>query len=171
MSVIRQARVEDAAILAEAEREIAKIPGRLASRPEELKDDAFRATIAKLADPAHGIYLVIEDAGHLVGHALLERRELAVTLHVVNLTIAVHEGAQGKGHGRKLLQALIEWSKANPEIEKIELHVRSINARAIALYESCGFREEGRKIKRLKLGPDRYVDDVYMALWVGLEVP
>jgi len=35
---IREANIEDANVLAAAEREIAKIPGRLASRPHEMKD-------------------------------------------------------------------------------------------------------------------------------------
>jgi hypothetical protein len=39
--------------------------------------------------------------------------------------------------------------------------------RAIALYRSFGFIEEGRKTRRLKIGPNEYLDDVYMALWVG----
>jgi ribosomal protein S18 acetylase RimI-like enzyme len=40
-------------------------------------------------------------------------------------------------------------------------------ARAIALYRSLGFAEEGRKTRRLKIGPNEYIDDLYMALWVG----
>lgn len=42
---IREATVEDAHILASAERKIAKIPGRLASLPHEIKDEAFMAKI------------------------------------------------------------------------------------------------------------------------------
>ena len=47
---IRPATVEDAPVLAAAQREITKIPGRLASLPHEINDDAFRAKIAALAD-------------------------------------------------------------------------------------------------------------------------
>lgn len=164
---IRNALAEDASILAEAEREIARIPGRLASRPDELRDDSFRDKIVKLSTGERGIYLVAEDGGRIVGHALVERHNLAVTSHVVTLTIAVHEGFQGRGFGKRLLNELIRWSMSNPSVEKIELQVRSSNHRAIALYESLGFVEEGRKTKRLKLGPSEYLDDVYMALWVG----
>lgn len=48
-----------------------------------------------------------------------------------------------------------------------ERQVRASNEPAMALYRSLGFVEEGRKTRRLKLGPDAYLDDVYMALWVG----
>jgi ribosomal protein S18 acetylase RimI-like enzyme len=164
---IRNAKPDEAFILAEAEREIAKVPGRLASQPEELKDESFRQKIISLSQHPNGVFVVAELDGNLVGHAFLEPRDLAVIAHVVNLTIAVHEGYQGKGIGKKLMGHLIQWAKANPHVEKVELHVRSINEHAIALYKDLGFKEEGRKIKRLKLGPNKYVDDVYMALWVG----
>jgi ribosomal protein S18 acetylase RimI-like enzyme len=165
--VIRSARVEDAPVLAAAERAIARVPGMLASRPEELRDDAFRATIAALDDGSRGRYLVAEEAGVAVGHAFLEALGLAVTSHVVRLTIAVHEGHQGRGIGRALMDELLAWARSRPHVEKVELQVRSSNARAIALYRSLGFVEEGRKTRRLKIGPGQYLDDVYMALWVG----
>ena len=164
---IREARPEDAGILAAAEREIAAIPGRLASRPEELKDESFRDRIVALSGSESGTYLVIEEDGMPVGHAVLEPLKLAVTSHVVSLTIAIHEGHQGRGLGTLLLTHLLGWARAHPRIEKVELQVRSANTRAIRLYERLGFLEEGRKTRRLKYGPGDYQDDVYMALWVG----
>ena len=52
-------------------------------------------------------------------------------------------------------------------MEKIELRVRASNDRALALYRRVGFVEEGRFSRRIKLGPDTYLDDVAMGLWVG----
>src|SRR5258706_10048 len=82
---------DDAPLLAAAERAIATIPGRLASRPDEIDDDAIRRLILAL-DERGGIYLVAERAGAIVGHAFLEPLALATTSHVVRLMIAVHEG-------------------------------------------------------------------------------
>jgi ribosomal protein S18 acetylase RimI-like enzyme len=164
---IRKAKPEDATLLAEAEREIAKIPGRLASRPEELKDENIQEKIIALSQNDSGICLVIEKDGSITGHAFLEPHKLANTAHVVFLTIAIHEGHQGMGLGKMLMQKLIEWARSQPKIEKFELQVRSSNTRAIMLYKSLGFIEEGRKTKRLKYGPNDYLDDIYMALWVG----
>src|SRR5687767_14739888 len=110
--LIRNATPEDSAVLAAAEREIAKVPGRLASRPEELKEELFKEKITALSSNASGIYLVIEENGSIVGHAILEPHKLAVTSHVVFLTIAIHEGHQGKGLGRMLMRHLIDWAKA-----------------------------------------------------------
>lgn len=164
---IRNARPEDASTLAQAEREIAKTPGRLVSRPEELHDENFREKITSSSLNTSSAYLVIEEDGEIVGHAIAEPHKLHATSHVVFLTIAIHEGHQGKGLGKMLLQHLIDWAKTHPKIEKFELQVRSSNVRAIKLYESLGFVEEGRKTKRLKYGPNDYQDDIYMALWVG----
>lgn len=164
---IRDARVEDAHTLAEAQRIIARTPGRLASVPSELKDEVFRERIARLNDMEYGKFIVIEEDGEIVGHALLDPLKLAVTAHVVDLTIAVHEGFQKMGVGTKLLSHLIRWAQSNPKVERMELRVRAANTGAIALYKKLGFVEEGRMIKRLKIGPGSYLDDIVMALWVG----
>ena len=102
----------------------------------------------------------------MIAHAFIEPLKLKSTSHVVDLTIAVHEGHQDMGVGKKLMNYLIDWAQKNKRIEKIELHVRSSNLRAIHLYKSMGFTEEGRKTKRLKIEPGKYLDDIYMALWV-----
>ena len=126
-----------------------------------------REKIECLDERARGLYLVAEHAGTVVGHAFLESLQLAATSHVVKLTIAVHEGHQRQGVGRALMNELLRWARSNPHVEKVELQVRSSNDGAIALYRSLGFIEEGRKTRRLKIGPGEYLDDVYMALWVG----
>ncbi len=163
---VRKARPEDAPLLAAAERAIAKAPGKLASSPSEIDDGAMRRMIERL-EGEHGNFFVAERGGILVGHALLEPLPLAATAHVVRLTIAVHEGHERRGVGAALMNELLEWARANAAVEKVELQVRSSNTGAIEFYRSLGFIEEGRKTRRLKIGPHEYLDDVYMALWVG----
>lgn len=164
---IREACVADAAILAAAARHIAQVPGRLASSPAELPDEVFRERIARLAGGQYGKFIVATLAGEPVGHAVLEPLKLAVTAHVVELTMAVHEGYQGRGLGRRLLSHLLDWARANPRVERVELRVRASNINAITLYKNMGFIEEGRFVNRLKIGPNQYLDDLTMALWVG----
>ncbi|MFN8608722.1 MAG: GNAT family N-acetyltransferase [Vulcanimicrobiota bacterium] len=164
---IRAARPEDAPALAAAAKKIAAEPGLLALRPEELHSQDFRTKIAALSENNRARYLVIEVKGFLAGYAILEPHPWTALQHVAFLTIAVHQDFQGRGLGRILMQDLIEWARAHPHIEKLELQVRSANQRAIKLYESLGFAEEGRKTRRVKLATGHYLDDVYMALWVG----
>ncbi len=163
---IRQARLEDASHLAQAEREIAQRPGMLVSKPNELTDAQFQATIEKLSQRNDGQYLVAEENGNIVGHAVLVPLHLAAISHVANLTLVVNEGWQGKGIGTLLLQHLIDWAKSSSTIEKIELSVRASNARAIGLYKKMGFVEEGRLKNRIKIGAREYIDDVLMAFFV-----
>ena len=71
------------------------------------------------------------------------------------------------GFGKMLLSHLLQWARSNPKVERVELRVRASNTRAIELYRKLGFIEEGRMIKRLKIGPGNYLDDISMAIWVG----
>ncbi len=163
---VRPARVEDAAALVAAEREVAARPGRLVSLPEELREDAFVSTIESLADGSNGRYLVAERDGQVVGHAMLVPMALAATRHIVRLTIVVHPGNEGQGIGRRLLTALIEWAKAAPRVRKIELNVRSTNTRAVRLYRSLGFEEEGRHLERIRIDDQTFIDDLELGLFV-----
>jgi putative acetyltransferase len=163
---IREALEIDAPILCAAEKAIVRTPGRLISHPDELDEAKFRAKIIDLQKAHNGRYVVAVQNNEVIGHAFLDPLPLKAVSHVCHLTIAVHEGHQGQGIGEKLLNHLINWARANTAVEKIELHVRDINQRAIRLYEKCDFKEEGRWKKRVKLGPDQYCDDVAMGLWV-----
>lgn len=163
---IRQARVTDAPVLAAAERAIAATPGALASRPHELRDDNFAAKIAELAAADNGRYLVAATDDELIGHAIFDPLRLDATRHVVHLTLAVHPGWQRQGVGAALLAELLAWARAAPAVEKAEIHVRSANTAAQALYRKLGFVEEGRLRRRIKVGPGQYLDDVLLGLWL-----
>jgi putative acetyltransferase len=163
---IRPARVEDAPVLARAERAIAATPGFLVSLPDELTDERFVQKIVALTGADNGRYLVAEADGQIVGHGMLDPLPLAAVRHVVHLTLAVHPGRQGQGIGRAVLTNLIAWAKAAPAVEKIELNVRSSNAPAQELYRKLGFTEVGRWRRRVKVAPGQYLDDVAMELFV-----
>ena len=163
---IRQARVADAPVLAQAERAIAATPGLLVPLPGELTDERMAQKIAALDGADNGRFLVAESEGELAGHAMLDPLPYAAVRHVVHLTLAVHPGWQRRGVGRALLASLIEWARSAPALEKIELNVRASNAAAQALYREMGFKEIGRWQRRVKLAPGQYVDDVAMELMV-----
>ncbi len=168
---IRNARLADAEILAAAQRAIARTPGRLASTPDEIHEASFRERIARLAGGDRGAFVVATCGAPreetLVGHAILDPLKLAVTAHVVDLTLAVHEGYQRRGIGRFLLSHLIAWAESSPHVYRVELRVRSVNYPAVELYKKMGFVLEGRMINRIQLSPNQYCDDLVMGLWVG----
>ncbi|MGH8041557.1 MAG: GNAT family N-acetyltransferase [Rudaea sp.] len=161
---IRAARVDDAPILWAAERETARVPGRLISQPHELHEAAFAQKITELAD---GSYLVAERDGIVVGHALLDHASPLVALaHVRSLTIVVHPAYAGQGIGTALLHALLDWARATASVERVELRVRATNAAAIGLYTKCGFVEESRFRKRIRLADGSCIDDIGMTWFV-----
>lgn len=62
--------------------------------------------------------------------------------HVLNLCTAPE--AQGQGHGRRLLRALLQVARGRGA-RRVFLEVRPSNAPAIALYHDEGFNEIGRR--------------------------
>lgn len=163
---IREARVEDAPALVKAEKEIAKIPGFLISRPTELIQELFEATIIECNVDHQGKYLVAEKDAKVIAHGFLAPLELKAVSHVATLTIIVHEGFQTQGVGKGIVDDLIAWAKKSPRIEKIQANVRDSNEKAIGLYKKLGFKEEGRLLKQIKISDDYYLDDLIMGLWV-----
>jgi len=159
--LIRRATQEDAAALWRAEVETARTPGQLVSRPDELVLGAFVTKLGELS--AAGSYVVAEDGGTIVGHALVERTPLVALRHVTRLTVVVHPGHTGRGVGTALIQHLQHWASVEPDVEKIELLVRSTNTGAVKLYRRLGFVEEGRLKNRVRLPDGQLVDDVAMA--------
>jgi ribosomal protein S18 acetylase RimI-like enzyme len=157
---IRIAQPADAPILCQAEQAIAATPGRLVSHPDELRVENFVAMIEKNTTR----YIVAVQNDEIIGHAFLEQMGLKAVAHIMRLTIAVHEGHQRQGVGKLLMNHLIDWAKATPSVEKIELHVRATNQAAIALYKNLGFVEEGRLMRRIKISESQYLDDLTMGL-------
>jgi putative acetyltransferase len=162
MITIRQARVEDAPTLCAAEQETARTPGLLASQPGELQPESFASLIAALSDGS-GCYVVAEEKSHIVGHAFLRPMDLRATSHVFVLTIVVHPGHTARGIGTAIMNAVADWARRTPQVQKVELCVRSTNAQARQLYEKFGFVEEGCFRKRICLPDGKLIDDIAMA--------
>ncbi|HLA43236.1 MAG TPA: GNAT family N-acetyltransferase, partial [Aggregatilineales bacterium] len=79
------------------------------------------------------------------------------------LGIVIHKEWRSRGAGNTLMNAAIEWARANDFVQRISLNVYDDNARAIHLYSKLGFKIEGRRHKALfKHG--RYYDELIMGL-------
>jgi putative acetyltransferase len=159
--IIGAARNEDAAILAAAERATAEMPGLLVSQPYELILESFEKKIVDLSKL--GRYVVAENDGNIVGHALLDPMPLEALSHVFRLPIVVHPGFRNQGVGEALMRHLMVWAQQTPRVGKIELLVRTTNERAIHLYSKLGFIEEGRFRNRVRLPDSSFLDDLAMA--------
>ncbi len=161
---IRPAQPRDAAVIAQAEANIAATPGLLVGVPHEIPLTTYQASIQALQ--SEGLYVVAENGDELAGHLMLDPMGMVRLAHVLRLTIVVYPTHQGQGLGKRLMQHAIHWAQQDQRFDKIELNVRATNQRAIRLYQSLGFVEEGRFIKRIKISDGDYLDDIAMGLFV-----
>ncbi|MEM9012692.1 MAG: GNAT family N-acetyltransferase [Pseudomonadota bacterium] len=65
--------------------------------------------------------------------------------HAAEVVLFVHDDHQGRGHGRKLLAALLDLADNWLGLTRVELDVNTDNAAAIHLYEEAGFNHEGTR--------------------------
>ncbi|HYE02847.1 MAG TPA: GNAT family protein [Phycisphaerales bacterium] len=165
--LVRGATELDAPGVLEFLREVMGDSPHLLTQPFELPDEAGeRQWIAKHTGCPGSLAMLAEVEGVVVGLLSFSPGARARTAHHGTLGITVRSAWRGRGLGRQMMLGLLEWARAHPTLEKVCLGVFATNTRAIALYESLGFREEARRRGEIKLGPGRYVDEVQMSLWV-----
>src|SRR4030081_1248781 len=117
--------------------------------------------IEQNAKSQSGITVVAEADGRLVGAASGNRGSVKRNRHSAYVVIGVVAAWTGRGVGSALLAALEAWARANG-LHRLELTVQVHNRRAIALYEKCGFEQEG--IKRHSLNIEcAFIDELYMS--------
>lgn len=107
---------------------------------------------------AHHPSWVLIEHDRIIGYAVLS--VAADEAHVLNLCTAPE--AQGRGHGRRLLRALLQLARGRGA-QRVFLEVRPSNAPAIALYHDEGFNEIGRR-PRYYPAKDGREDALVMAL-------
>lgn len=122
---------------------------------------------ARLAAPSvegsAELRLVAELDGEVVGSLGLHPVDSRVRRrHAAMLGISVAMEAQGRGVGKALMAAALDYADRWAQILRIELQVYPDNRRAIALYEGFGFVHEGRH-RAYALRDGVYVDSLSMA--------
>ena len=107
--------------------------------------------------------LVAVVAGEIIGMAGLHTTNPSLRRsHVRLLGIGIAAEWQGRGVGRELMHRLLHWADNWAGVLRIELHVHDDNQRAIELYRTLGFVEEGRH-RAYALKDGRYIDSLSMA--------
>ncbi len=81
--------------------------------------------------------------------------------HVSGIGIAVMDAYQGRGVGRLLMNACLDFADQWANYSRVELTVHADNTRAIKLYESLGFITEGRH-RDYSFREGGYVDALFM---------
>lgn len=118
------------------------------ARPWTLKDFRYEMQENPVAR-----YLVAEQDGRMLGfagvHIILDEG------HITN--IAVAEAARGRGIGKALTKALMQYA-SNLGVDYLTLEVRAGNEKAIGLYKSLGFVKVGVRA--------RYYEDNHEDAWL-----
>jgi ribosomal protein S18 acetylase RimI-like enzyme len=165
MYSIRSATREDIPALITLYQAVAKIPGGIARRIEEITTEYVTSFVEKSLH--HGLIYVAEhtDKPGLYAEIHAYRSDLQVFAHILgDLTIVVHPDAQGQGLGKRIFQQLLdEVLEHHPDILRIELLTRESNKRAIALYQKLGFTIEGKLAQCIRSVDDKLEADIPMA--------
>ena len=172
---IRPLCLEDAAGLLDMERAlhatgvgVVRTVDELPETPEE-QADQMAASIVNERNVIRTVKYVALVDDILVGNADIKRVRWKLLRHVARLSIGIHPDYQELGIGRLLMQRLLGWALEGPGashggIRRIELGVFESNIRARRLYESLGFREEGRHHNFLLLPDGSFDTDITMSI-------
>ena len=159
--VIRPASGEDAPALVALRDEVAAEGGLIAATPGERSALEEELSLSALVSQG-GLPLTLEVAGEVAGQLLVSRRPERYYAHIGEVAIIVSNRCRGLGLGRALMEAAVEWARA-VGLAKLSLAVFTTNERAIRLYRSMGFEEEGKHRAQVLLA-DGARDVLVMAL-------
>ena len=113
----------------------------------------------------NSLFLVALHDGRLVGSIDFHGGNRQRMLHTGEFGMSILREHWGRGLGGHLLDTMIAWARGNGLTHKIKLRVQANNERAIALYRSRGFVEEGVLRREFRVHGE-WVDTVLMALWL-----
>jgi len=161
----RTADIDDLNRLIKLYKNVAREEGGIARLEHEITEDYVKDVIIKSL--ASGLIIVGEnpdDPDELVAEIHGYKSGISVFEHVLgDVTILVHPKFQGKKIGRTILTIFLEEIGRNRmDIGKVELIAREGNMKAIQLYQSLGFRIEGRLEMRIRTPDRNYEADIPM---------
>ena len=159
--LIRPAAAEDAAALVALRDEVAAEGGLIAATPGERSTLEEELSLTTLVGEG-GLPLTLVVGGEVSGQLLVSRRRERYHSHLGEVAIIVNNRCRGLGLGRRLMETAVDWARA-VGLTKLSLAVFTTNERAIRLYRSMGFEEEGTRRAHVLL-PDGPRDILVMAL-------
>ncbi|MEM1230869.1 MAG: GNAT family protein [Pseudomonadota bacterium] len=111
----------------------------------------------------------VSPEARVVGHLDLKGEALPTARHRCELGIGIERAYRGAGLGRTLMQRGIDFARAAPELDWLDLRVFRHNAPARALYEALGFTLLGMVPDRVRVAGQK-IDDCLMTLPVSPEI-
>ncbi len=142
---IRAARAEDARAVLDYVGVVSGESDFLTFGPGEfeLTEAQEEDYLRKCRDSDNQLYLVGLIADQIASTLSFSAGRRPRVRHSGEFGLSVRKPYWGLGIGSFMLDALIDWAKATQIVKKINLHTRTDNHRAIALYKRKGFVIEG----------------------------
>lgn len=161
----RTADMDDLGRLVKLYNIVAGIEGGIARLQNEITDAYVSDFLQRSLDT--GLIIVAENpdnAEELIASIHGYKKGIKVFDHVLSdVTIVVHPEFRERKMGRTILTIFLEEIAHNRmDIGKVELITRESNRKAIALYQSMGFKVEGRMEMRIKTSLNTYEADIPM---------
>jgi RimJ/RimL family protein N-acetyltransferase len=117
---------------------------------------------AYLKDDSHQLFGIETDEGFLIGNVGLHSIDWRNRSAVLGIVIAEKE-YWGRGYGSDAIITLLRFVFGEMNLHRVHLSVYDFDERAIACYEKCGFRHEGRA-REAMYRDGSYHDSLYMAI-------
>lgn len=122
----------------------------IGSRRDPISEEKERCWVQKKLAAGAALFSMLEsETGAFIGNIEL----MDVADGSGELGIAVTAAMQDRGYGTEAVRAMVEYGMDTLGLDRVFLKVFPDNARAIRVYEKCGFREY-----------DRTADDVFMEI-------
>ena len=120
----------------------------IGSRRDPISEEKERRWVQKKLGEGAALFSMLEkDTGAFIGNIEL----MDIADRAGELGIAITTAMQDKGYGTEAVSAMVCYGMDTLDLRRVFLKVFPDNARAIRVYEKCGFREY-----------DRTEDDVFM---------
>jgi ribosomal protein S18 acetylase RimI-like enzyme len=165
---VTPARLEDAPAILALHREVLGERDWFITLPGELHgaiDQKIRQ-IREFERSPNSVFLVARRGDAIVGFLTVQGGVLGRMRHCGKLEVMVRREARNAGIGKALLAACLDWAQANPVLIKLGLSVFADNERAIALYRTHGFLEEGHRPAEYRDEDGTLRDDLLMYRFV-----
>lgn len=133
------------------------LPGEFGKTVEEEKE-----YIREHTTTPGSLAVVVKVDGRIVAVGGARSPEFKRMAHHAELGLVVLKEFWGLGIGRKIMETIIEWGRRR-RLRKMYLKVYADNDRAINLYRSLGFVEEGHLRQDVRRGDGTYGDALIMA--------
>ena len=104
---------------------------------------------------------IAREGAEIVGSVDLAGPPIRAVSHRCRLAMGVEAAWRGQGVGRRLLDVALDFARATPGLDHVDLGVFAHNDAALALYRSAGFEEIGRRRDAFRVG-GQSIDDIEM---------